>query len=87
MVSASRTGRTRGKPGIAYEVQGDGPAVVFLHGIGGHRGNWVDQLDRFSRHYRAVAWDARGYGDSDKPPGGDDHAVSSVGCGLGPLEP
>ncbi len=65
MVSASRTGRTRGKPGIAYEVQGDGPAVVFLHGIGGHRGNWVDQLDRFSRHYRAVAWDARGYGDSD----------------------
>lgn len=65
MVSASRTGRTRGKPGIAYEVQGDGPAVVFLHGIGGHRGNWADQLGSFSRHYRAVAWDARGYGDSD----------------------
>lgn len=65
MVSASRTGRTRGKPGIAYEVQGDGPAVVFLHGIGGHRGNWADQLGCFSRHYRAVAWDARGYGDSD----------------------
>ncbi len=38
---------------------------MFLHGIGGNRTNWRAQLAYFGRAYRAVAWDARGYGDSD----------------------
>ena len=38
---------------------------MFLHGIGGNRENWTHQLASFSVNYRAVAWDARGYGDSD----------------------
>jgi pimeloyl-ACP methyl ester carboxylesterase len=42
--------------------------VVFLHGIGGNRSNWTAQLEHLSPHYCAVAWDARGYGDSDDPP-------------------
>jgi 3-oxoadipate enol-lactonase len=46
-------------------VAGRGPLVVFLHGIGGNRAHWASQLTFFSRNYRAVAWDARGYGDSD----------------------
>jgi 3-oxoadipate enol-lactonase len=37
-----------------------------LHGIRGNRRNWRGQLEFFSRHgYKAAAWDARGYGDSD----------------------
>jgi 3-oxoadipate enol-lactonase len=52
-------------PRIAVEHMGSGPLVVFLHGIGGNRTNWRDQLPRFSRHFHAVAWDARGYGLSD----------------------
>jgi 3-oxoadipate enol-lactonase len=39
--------------------------VLFLHGIGGNRHHWRDQLAFFSRDYQAAAWDARGYGDSD----------------------
>ena len=57
-----RTGTT---PQLAYEVAGDGPTLLFLHGIGGNRRNWAGQLDHFSRDFRAVAVDQRGYGDSD----------------------
>ena len=44
---------------------GEGPLVVFLHGIGGNRTNWRDQLPAFAERFHAVAWDARGYGLSD----------------------
>lgn len=46
-------------------VAGRGPLVLFLHGIGGNRAHWLAQIDFFSRSFRAAAWDARGYGDSD----------------------
>ena len=49
---------------IAYDRAGVGPAVVFLHGIGGNRCNWRDQLRRMSASYACFAWDAPGYGDS-----------------------
>jgi 3-oxoadipate enol-lactonase len=39
--------------------------VFFLHGIGGNRRHWDAQLAFFRPRYRAAAWDARGYGDSD----------------------
>jgi len=52
-------------PRIALSVAGAGPLVVCLHGIGGHRQHWDDQLRAFSEHFTAAAWDARGYGDSD----------------------
>lgn len=57
--------RTQNRPHIAFNAQGEGDAVLFLHGIGGNRGNWDDQIARFSQAYRAIALDFRGYGDSD----------------------
>jgi 3-oxoadipate enol-lactonase len=54
-----------GAPRIALEHLGTGPLAIFLHGIGGNRTNWRDQLPAFSQVFHAVAWDARGYGDSD----------------------
>lgn len=54
-----------GAPRLAFEEAGQGACVVFLHGIGGNRTNWRDQLDALAPAYRAIAWDARGYGDSD----------------------
>lgn len=53
---------------IAYDRAGAGPLVVFMHGIGGNRSNWTDQLAYLAPRYCAVAWDTRGYGDSDDPP-------------------
>jgi 3-oxoadipate enol-lactonase len=52
-------------PRIALSVHGDGPLVLFLHGIGGNRRHWDHQLPVFATRFRAAAWDARGYGQSD----------------------
>jgi 3-oxoadipate enol-lactonase len=52
-------------PRIALSVTGSGPVVVLLHGIGGNRTHWDDQLAAFAGEFTACAWDARGYGDSD----------------------
>ena len=57
-----------GSPRIACDVQGEGPLVIFLHGIGGNRSNWAEQLAHLAPRARAVAWDARGYGDSEDDP-------------------
>lgn len=52
---------------LEYEVAGEGPAVVFLHPGLWDRRTWDDQFDVFSRSYRAVRYDRRGYGRSSRP--------------------
>jgi len=54
-----------GAPRIAYDIAGSGETLVCLHGIGGNRRNWAGQLRGLAEVCRVVAWDARGYGDSD----------------------
>jgi 3-oxoadipate enol-lactonase len=54
-----------GSPSIAYDHAGEGELLVFMHGIGGNRTNWTEQVELFGDRFHAVAWDARGYGDSD----------------------
>ncbi len=53
-----------GEPALAIDRQGEGQAILFLHGIGGNRTNWRQQVAEFSRDHLAAAWDLRGYGDS-----------------------
>ena len=61
-----QTNHVPGTPRLAYDEAGDGPAVVMLHGIGGNRTNWHDQIPALvNAGYRAVSWDGRGYGLSD----------------------
>lgn len=48
--------------------RGQGPAVVFLHGIGGDGTSWLPELDAMSGRCRAVAWDMPGYGGSPALP-------------------
>lgn len=55
----------QGPPHIAVDHAGSGDLVVFLHGIGGNRRNWHQALSIVSDRYHAVAWDGRGWGDSD----------------------
>ncbi|HVE49493.1 MAG TPA: alpha/beta fold hydrolase [Casimicrobiaceae bacterium] len=52
-------------PRIAVDYAGAGPLVVFMHGIGGNRTNWREQIDALSGDFLCAAWDARGYGASD----------------------
>lgn len=52
-------------PRLAVDHAGRGDLVVMLHGIGGNKRNWHDNLPAFAAHFHAAAWDARGYGESD----------------------
>jgi 3-oxoadipate enol-lactonase len=63
-----------GAPRIAIDHCGSGPLVLFMHGIGGNRTNWHDQLPVFGETFHAASWDARGYGTSDDYDGSLDFA-------------
>lgn len=52
-------------PRIAADVLGTGDLVIFVHGVGGNKRNWHDNMPAFAKHFRAVAIDCRGYGESD----------------------
>ena len=43
---------------------GDGPPVVFVHGISGNWQNWLENLPRVARERRVVALDLPGFGES-----------------------
>lgn len=51
--------------GLAVTVEGDGPPLLFLHGIGSSRRAFDAQRAYFSDRYRCICPDAPGYGDSD----------------------
>lgn len=54
-----------GTPRLALDRAGSGPLVLFMHGIGGNRTNWTAQIEAVGSSFHAVAWDARGYGESE----------------------
>ncbi len=45
--------------------------LVLLHGITGHARTWDRLAPELSRHFRVLALDQRGHGDSDGAPGAD----------------
>ena len=47
---------------IYHEEQGKGFPVIFVHGAGGNHMSWWQQVPEFSRHYRTVTYDQRGWG-------------------------
>ena len=49
---------------LYYEEQGQGPALVFIHGLGENASSWKFQKDYFSRSFRVIAMDLRGHGQS-----------------------
>jgi pimeloyl-ACP methyl ester carboxylesterase len=51
---------------LSYREAGAGPALCLLHGIGNQSGSWVRQLEALGGRFRTVAWDAPGYGESDR---------------------
>ena len=56
---------------FAYEdTGGSAPAVVFAHGLGGSSNSWLAQLEECRhRGWRGIAYDQRGAGRTEKPPG------------------
>ena len=50
---------------LSYRELGEGPSLLFIHGMGGNSINWESQFQFFSDKFRVIAWDAPGYGSSD----------------------
>ena len=59
---------------LHYEVTGNGPALVFAHGLGGNQMSWWQQVAHFARHYTCIAFAHRGFAPSDAIVGGPDPA-------------
>lgn len=57
---------------IAFEEMGQGPALVFCHGLGGSLMSWWQQLAHFSRRFRCIAISHRGFWPSTAPVAGPD---------------
>jgi pimeloyl-ACP methyl ester carboxylesterase len=52
---------------LHYEECGNGVPVVFVHEFAGDIRSWEPQISHFSRRYRCIAYNARGYPPSDVP--------------------
>ena len=46
---------------------GQGPPLLFVHGLSGSWQNWLEQLPAFSRDHRCIAMDLPGFGESPMP--------------------
>lgn len=49
---------------LYYQRAGNGEDLVFLHGAGGNHLSWWQQVADFSRDFRCLTYDARGWGQS-----------------------
>jgi 3-oxoadipate enol-lactonase len=49
---------------IHYEVTGEGPAIVFAHGLGGNHLSWFQQVAHFAQRFTCVTFAHRGFAPS-----------------------
>lgn len=65
--------------GISLRVRsgGEGPPLLLLHGHPQTHAIWHKVAPELARQFTLVAPDLRGYGDSSRPPGLDDHSAYS----------
>jgi len=56
---------------LYYEAEGAGQPLVFVHEFAGDHRSWHPQVRFFSRRYRTIAFNARGYPPSDVPEGAE----------------
>jgi pimeloyl-ACP methyl ester carboxylesterase len=73
---------------FAVQDEGDGPAVVLLHGFPDSHVLWRNQVPALvSAGYRVVAPDLRGFGESSKPPEAEKYGLLDIaGDVLGILD-
>jgi 3-oxoadipate enol-lactonase len=78
---------------IAYEMTGEGPPLVFAHGLGGSLMSWWQQVAHFAPRHTCIALSHRGFFPSTAPAGGPDPAEYAGDLaalvdqlGLGPID-
>jgi abhydrolase domain-containing protein 6 len=63
-----------GGKALAYTQAGSGPAVVIVHGVGGHKEDWAGVQNALASQYQVFAIDMLGFGGSSKT--GDDLSMA-----------
>src|SRR5262245_52393774 len=63
----ARITSTTGPIDLFYEDTGQGFPLIWCHEYGGDYRSWEPQVRYFSRRYRVVTWNYRGYPPSDVP--------------------
>lgn len=66
-----------GEIAISYQIAGNGPPLLLLHGFPQTKVIWHGVAPELAKHFTVVATDLRGYGDSSKPHGKEDHSSYS----------
>jgi len=56
--------KTLSRMEMAYSDEGTGPALVFIHGLGGRASNWFYQQQYYKAQYRIICLDLPGHGSS-----------------------
>ena len=54
---------------VHYRAQGQGPAVVLLHGYGGSMQHWAGVAPRLALQHRVISIDLKGFGWTSRPDG------------------
>ena len=72
MVSEIRGGTAKNARGpvtlrSAFSVEGSGPPLFLIHGIGASRHSWDGLVARLKAHFRCMSYDLRGHGKSPMP--------------------
>jgi pimeloyl-ACP methyl ester carboxylesterase len=67
---------------LYYEEAGAGTPILFVHEFMGEYRSWETQLRYFSRRYRCVAFNARGYPPSDVPEKAEDYGFEHQRAGI-----
>jgi len=65
---------------VTYLCDGDGPALVLIHGITSSSQTWRSVLPALAEHYTVIAPDLLGHGRSAKPRG--DYSLGSYASGV-----
>ncbi|MGR3621421.1 alpha/beta fold hydrolase [Pseudophaeobacter sp.] len=53
----------------AFSIEGDGPPLFLIHGIGAARNTWAKAMPLLTQHFTVVSYDLRGHGASPLPDG------------------
>jgi 2-succinyl-6-hydroxy-2,4-cyclohexadiene-1-carboxylate synthase len=62
----------------SYEVNGEGPKVLLLHGFTGSKSNWNEVTSILSERYTVITLDLIGHGETDSPNHADRYEIGNV---------
>ena len=55
--------------GIHYQLEGAGPTLTMVHGVGAYRQSWDGVQAQLGEGFQYLSYDLRGHGSSEKTPG------------------